>query len=192
MAKWVALFSQTGSEIVRLSEALGRAPDLIATNNKQTKIKYNEKLGSLGTVIMTGTHDQLMHYFATTPLYPPEETVITLHGYLRIVTPEVVNRYEIYNGHPALIHLHPELKGKDPQERTWENWILYSTVGSVVHRVNEKVDDGEIVSWVEQENKAINKNDLYRILEYTSGESWLKFLRKRLDENWDKRGSISR
>ena len=30
---WVALFSQTGSEIARLRERLGRWPDTIITNN---------------------------------------------------------------------------------------------------------------------------------------------------------------
>lgn len=185
MAKWIAFFSQTGSEIVRLSKLLGRVPDLIVTNNKQDKIKYHEKLSSLGNVIMIGTHKQIMEYFSKTNIYDPKDTVITLHGYLRIVTPEVINRYEIYNGHPALINQYPQLKGKDSQERTWDNWILYPTVGSVVHRVNEQVDDGEIVSWVEQKNNAVNKDDLYRILAYTSGQSWVNFLRKRFDENWN-------
>ncbi len=36
--KWVALFSQTGSEIRDLSKKLGRSPDLIMTNNRANDI----------------------------------------------------------------------------------------------------------------------------------------------------------
>ena len=35
MAKWIAFFSQTGSEIVNISKAIGRVPDLIVTNNDE-------------------------------------------------------------------------------------------------------------------------------------------------------------
>ena len=193
MVKWIAFFSQTGSEIVRISNALKRTPNLIVTNNKQEKIKHDDKIGALNSIIMTGTHDQIMDYFSRTYVHDPKETIITLHGYLRIIRPDVVKRYEMYNGHPALFNKYPELKGKDPQERTWENMIQYPSIGSVVHCVNDLVDDGDIVAWVEKESTHVTeKVDLYKELMYTSEQSWLNFLRKRFDENWDKRGSIGR
>ena len=73
-----------------------------------------------------------------------ENPIITLHGWLRIMPPEICNRYEIYNGHPGLITKYPELKGKDPQMRAWEG--DYEFCGSVLHRVTEGVDEGEIIN----------------------------------------------
>ena len=43
--------------------------------------------------------------------------LITLHGYLRIIPENICKQCKhIYNGHPGLINMYPELKGKDPQE----------------------------------------------------------------------------
>jgi len=40
---WIAFFSQTGSEIVNISQALGREPDLIVTNDRPDHLrKINE------------------------------------------------------------------------------------------------------------------------------------------------------
>lgn len=183
MLKWLAFFSQTGTEIVELSKALNRVPDLLVTNNDESKVKINPELRKLGTVLMYGRHDMLMNYFSGPNVYSPDKVIITLHGYLRILPPEVVTRYKIYNGHPALIDLFPELKGKDPQERTWEMLFRYSTIGSVVHRVNELVDDGEIVSRVEfSDTNVLNeKEQLYSTLRATSGKAWLNFLQRELN-----------
>ena len=40
--KWVAFFSQTGSEIVNISRALDKWPDLIVTNNQDDKTTHVE------------------------------------------------------------------------------------------------------------------------------------------------------
>ena len=36
---WIAFFSQTGSEIVNLQDALGRVPDLIVTNKRPDHLR---------------------------------------------------------------------------------------------------------------------------------------------------------
>ena len=36
---WVALFSQTGSEIANISEELGRRPDLVITNTRPEHLR---------------------------------------------------------------------------------------------------------------------------------------------------------
>ena len=36
---WIAFFSQTGSEIVNISQALGREPDLIVTNKRTENLR---------------------------------------------------------------------------------------------------------------------------------------------------------
>ena len=56
-----------------------------------------------------------------------DNTLITLNGWLRIVPPDKCAKYNIYNGHPGLITKYPELKGKDPQQRMWENIHEYDT-----------------------------------------------------------------
>ena len=182
MATWIAFFSQTGSEIVELSNQLQRVPDLIV-HNRSTKISPH--VYDLGTVLMSGTHSLLMDYFSNSNVYGEKETIITLHGYLRLLPPSVVNKYEIYNGHPGLFDRYPSLKGMDPQEKTWENRLDYPIVGSVVHRVNELVDDGEVVSKVEIENQFYTKNGLYSGLRKTSLEAWVNFLKVKLNETGD-------
>ena len=78
----------------------------------------------------------------------------------------------IYNGHPGLINMYPELKGKDPQERIKP---YMSLIGSVVHKVTPEVDAGEIVNNVAVKN---NRYDYYNILRETSLEAWEQFFEK--------------
>ena len=155
--KWVALFSQTGSEIKTLSNKIGRVPDTVLTNNK----KYD---GSLKPLI--AEHSAIMKYIATNH----QNDLITLHGYLRIIPEDVCRECKhIYNGHPGLINMYPELRGKDPQERIKPYMKL---VGSVVHKVIPEIDAGEIVSNIAVKN---NRNDYYNILRETSLEAWEQF-----------------
>ncbi len=155
--KWVALFSQTGSEIETLSNKIGRVPDTILTNNK----KYEGNLDPL-----VSDHAAIMKYIDLNHKYD----LITLHGYLRIIPEDVCRgcRY-IFNGHPGLINMYPELKGKDPQERIKPYMKL---IGSVVHKVTAEVDAGEIVSNIAVKN---NRFDYYNILRETSLEAWEQF-----------------
>lgn len=181
MAKWIAFFSQTGSEIVNLSKELGRVPDLIVTNNDEggyRGITWHPGIRELGTTIMYAQHDRIVDYFVGDNAYLSKDTLITLHGYLRIIPPRMCNKYEMYNGHPALITLYPELKGKDPQERTWEG--SYNTIGSVVHKVTEGVDEGEVISSVAYANRSNSKDELYSKLKQSSLEAWLWFLKGKL------------
>jgi len=175
--KWYAFFSQTGSEIVDISHAIQRVPDLIVSNNFEEKIKFNPKIRKLGPTIMQGDHSILMNYCRNQTLTNKDDILITLHGYLRILPSDLCDLYEIYNGHPAAIGMYPELKGKDPQIRTWEG--KYPSIGSVVHRVTAGVDEGEIISTVFATTKATSLEELYGILRQTSLQSWVDFLKMR-------------
>ena len=168
---WIALFSQTGSEIVALSDAIGRTPDLIVTNKELYQLNLHPRLKSLGT-IMYAKHDRLMEYFESTNLYSSESTIITLHGYLRIVSESMCRKYRIYNGHPAAIDLYPELKGKDPQARTWENKEKYKFIGSVVHEVIPAVDEGKIIKTIHFTNTATSLDDTFNMLKTASLSAW--------------------
>ena len=191
--KWVAFFSQTGSEIVNISKAIDRWPDVIVTN-KQTAEGVNEDLLSI-------VESTINRYIAL-PKQPTEtdylkvadilgysildekwqdEVLITLHGYLRILPPDFTKSSTIYNGHPGAIHIHPELKGLDPQKKAWkENHIR---VGCVIHKVIPELDDGPIV-----EKCLINNNfetfiDFLDALHVASSELWINFLNERLRNN---------
>jgi len=179
MAKgvWIALFSQSGSEINSLSSNLKVQP-LILTNNMRSSWVTGLK------VWHQKSHNELIEWLRKA--YPENEyrknVLITLHGYMRILPPDICERYSIYNGHPAAIDLYPELKGKDPQIRTWNGREKYSIIGSVVHKVVPEVDDGEIVSSSYYTNRVESEIEMFTKLRESSQESWLWFLRKKLCE----------
>jgi len=130
---WVAFFSQTGTEICDISKALGRAPDIVVTNAPEEKI--NEGIYNLGSLLYRVPDRPVSgQYFQAIPR--EMETIITLHGWLRIIPADVCEAYKgrIFNGHPALIDLYPELKGFNKQESVM-NRNTYPLIGSVIHEV---------------------------------------------------------
>ena len=165
--KWIALYSQTGSEIAALSDAIGRKPDIHLTNN----VEFTTNTAVSGT-ILRASHSWIVSYLETQSIYDPEDTIITLHGYLRILPSNICSKYTIYNGHPGAIDLYPELKGKDPQVRTWENKERYRFIGSVVHKVVPEVDAGDIVKSVHLSNTAQSINDTFSMLKMSSLTAW--------------------
>jgi hypothetical protein len=197
--KWVAFFSQTGSEIVNISKAIDRWPDVFVTNRQNTRGINKELL----SVVESGrTYPTGLNRYIILPPTPKEidylkvadilgysildekwrdEVLVTLHGYLRILPPDFTKSSTIYNGHPGAIHIHPELKGLNPQKKAWkENHIR---VGCVIHKVIPELDDGPIV-----EKCLINNNfetfiDFLDALHVASSELWINFLNERLRNN---------
>lgn len=172
--KWVAFFSQTGSEIVNLSRSLKRKPNLLVTNSFEEKIEFHPGIRELKVTIQSARHDILMDYFRRQTILSPADTLITLHGYLRIIPPDVCKKYNILNGHPGLITLYSELRGKDPQIKAWEG--NYPKIGSVVHKATAEVDEGPILSSIEYTNECKSLDEMYGKLRRSSLESWLKVL----------------
>lgn len=176
---WIAFFSQTGSEIANISEALGRKPDLIITNKDPYKCQD-----------VDGRIDRIYHLPIKPTVQDYQEIlsgyvnpIITLHGYLRILPKEICERYEIYNGHPGLITDYPELKGKDPQQRAWAGIQMgkYPIAGAVLHKVISEVDEGEILdSSCFSVSTELSLNELFRILKGVSLDMWVKFLKENL------------
>ena len=171
---WIALFSQTGSEIADLSESINRKPDFVITNadlpgDVDPRVHVDFRL----TKEEAKTLDILENIS-----FDIDETLITLNGWLRIVPPSKCNMYNIYNGHPGLITKYPELKGKDPQKRVWDNIDNYNEVGSVVHRVVEEVDAGKIICEETVPTRYIGSLDAtYDALRTTSFNAWYWFLK---------------
>lgn len=177
---WSTFFSQTGSEIVEISNSLNRWPDLIITNERPEHLrKIHPALeGKVTFVKNKPTDEELLMILGRY-----ENPIITLHGWLRIMPPTICNRFEIYNGHPGLISpkWFPQLKNKDPQIRAWEGIIRgeMKVAGCVIHRVTEGVDEGEILEETYFDVKGINSLDeFYKTLSNCSLQQWVAFLKK--------------
>jgi folate-dependent phosphoribosylglycinamide formyltransferase PurN len=179
--KWAALYSQSGSEICNISEQIGRYPDLVISDNvvgipKTDSRIINSKKAIYGQY-KTLTKSQKESYYDVLHDYD----VITLHGWLNIVPKSVCSKYKIYNGHPGLINLYPELKGKDPQVRTWDSIATYMYVGSVIHRVIPEIDCGEIIEYSRVlSTQCMSLDDTYDELRKTSLDSWLSFFKNKV------------
>jgi hypothetical protein len=154
---WIALFSQTGSEIADLSSALNKTPDFVITNADFDQVDSRVNVDFRVNKEEAKTLDILENLDFNT-----DNTLI-------------------YNGHPGLITKYPELKGKDPQERAWDNLHKYDVVGSVVHQVVEEVDAGEIVAKeFLSSSSLLTLDDTYSALKQTSFRAWYRFLKEHL------------
>ena len=177
MDRWIALFSQTGSEIVEVAESIGVWPSSIYTNNLNTELYHSTIRNKKIAVMSHAGIEETLGYAEDMS----GNTIITLHGYLRVLSPKITNTsLQIYNGHPAYISKYPELKGKDPQEKTWYNKEKYTMIGSTIHKVVAEVDSGNIIEEVIVENTCNSKEDMYNKLRATSIEAWINFLRGKL------------
>lgn len=139
----IALFSQTGSEIGRLID-----------NDFQPRLVYYDQTDPDVIDRSIDTESYAFRIpkkkvknvqFLRDCFGDPKTCFITLHGWLNIVPKEICEEYKIFNGHPGYITKYPELKGKDPQKRAFEDREKYKFIGSVIHRVTPEVDEGEIL-----------------------------------------------
>ncbi len=179
---WYAMFSHTGKELEAVSKRLGRRPDAIYANN----LGYD---GPLLSRVWFGQHGGILEN-SVGMLQP--NSVLTLHGYNRILSKwyvEYLKEYNIkcYNLHPAPIQLYKELKGKDPQERLFKGIQdgQYKYIGNVIHEVVPEVDSGEILAWDLMEvdsNAAICKSveSLSKSLHNAATLLWTEFLKEAL------------
>ena len=176
---WTALFSQTGSEIYNISKKLNRAPDIIVTNKPKDKILE----------IKPELFDEYRDRFVWLPKKPtveeyieaiPKGSFVTLHGWLRIIPAEVCELYEIYNLHPAPIHLegYDIYKGKDPQVRIFEDKTKYS--GNVIHKCIPELDAGEIIAKNQFDVSGFDLDMVFKLTHAKATELWCGFLEGRI------------
>jgi len=171
--KWVTLFSQTGAEICDIAEGLGKWPDLIITNERPDHLrKIDSRLD--GKVTFLPNKPSPEDYRRVLP----DDCVVSLHGWLRIVPPGICHDYTIFNGHPGLITMYPELKGKDPQVRAFEG--KYPVAGAVIHKVVAGVDEGRVLMEEKFNAEYLELDELFRILRDRSLYMWINFLKKSL------------
>ena len=168
MKNWIAMFSQTGSEICEISKRLNRWPDVIVTNNQDFESINQDLIGRSKMLFVPNNPDEGEYHRMMT-----EDDVITMHGWLRIVPEGICTRYPIYNGHPGLITKYPELKGKDPQKKAVE--LQLETSGCVIHKAIAEVDAGEIYMDSEVDIKGLNEDQVIEKLHEESIWLWVQF-----------------
>jgi len=171
---WIAFFSQTGGEIADIANSIGRWPDVIITNERPEHLRtIDERVEKQGYFTWANKPSE-EDYISQFEKY--SNPLVTLHGWLRIVPPYVCERTEIYNGHPGLITMYPELKGKDPQEKAFN--LKHEQIGCVLHKVTAGVDEGKIIAEERTNAFQLELDDIFRILKDRSLYLWTDFLKK--------------
>jgi folate-dependent phosphoribosylglycinamide formyltransferase PurN len=177
---WVACFSRTGFELYSIIKHLKVLPNKVICNQSPDKISIDKKLKDLlednGVEITfvnnSPTVEEYIEFFGEA------NKVITLHGWMRIVPPEICNRYQIYNGHPGLITTYPELKGKDPQKKAF--LLEHKVIGTVIHKVTAEVDDGEVLAQSSITNNYIDEQSVSIAIREISIQLWVNFLKQKI------------
>ncbi len=182
---WVACFSHSGKEIADIAVDTGRIPDVVLTNNLDANT-WDHRLQAYSSIffpVHIPFDDEKFDVIETLRNPEIENAIITLHGFMKIIPEDLCRTRDIWNGHPGLINYYSDLRGKDPQEKTWANIKSYQFVGSVVHKVTDKVDDASTIQTYCMVNNTCNsKEELYNTLRRTSLVSWLQFFDQMKDQ----------
>jgi folate-dependent phosphoribosylglycinamide formyltransferase PurN len=172
--KWIAFFSHTGNEIYNVSKQIGRFPDRVVTNKTPGDKQINKKLIDRVDVVYTKDRPDEADYSRVIW----DGSVVTLHGWMRIVPKSICKQHECYNLHPGLITHYPELKGADPQARVFEPIVCekYKRVGCVIHKVAAKVDSGKVYMERSVSNTFAGESTLTPYLHRMATDMWVDFL----------------
>jgi len=173
--KWIALFSRTGTEITNIINDTGRIPDRIICNKPYDKRNsiHSDLLSIYRHRLLFLPNNPTLHDYLSA-LGTSTNTLVTCHGWMRIIPTQVCQKYEIYNGHPGLANFYPELKGKDPQLKVLDK--QYKTIGSIIHKVTPEVDGGKVIKYKETEFENFTKDTIFDVLANLSKELWIEFL----------------
>lgn len=178
---WTAMFSRTGYELYCIIKALKTLPTQIICNRKPLKEGIDEKFWNF-----LQAQNYEITFVSKVPsvseydlfLQPPTNHVVTLHGWMRIIPPDICNKFNIYNGHPGDIITYPELKGKDPQQKAFD--LNHKTIGTVIHQVVAEVDAGGVCVHVKIDNKFKDAESVSIALREKSIDLWTDFLKTRI------------
>ena len=180
--KWIAFFSHTGDEIYKVSKNIGRYPDRVITNKSPGDETINKQLVKNTDMLYVKNRPDEQDYDRVIW----QDSVVTLHGWMRVVPKKICKQHKIYNLHPGLITKYPELKGADPQRRVFEcdDPDRYKFVGCVIHHVTPKVDDGRIIIERSTRNSFSGTPQLSCYLHRMATELWIDFINLSIDENY--------
>jgi folate-dependent phosphoribosylglycinamide formyltransferase PurN len=174
---WVTFFSQTGSEIYNISQILNKEPDVIITN------KPLDKIDTINQNLLDKFFDKLV-FVPKKPtveqyrLFIPENSFVTLHGWLRIIPPEICDQFEIYNLHPAPLKMYPDLKGFTPQEKVYNEKRDFS--GNTIHKCIAEVDAGDILAENTLFVRGFSLEQIFVETHKKATELWVDFLKNHL------------
>lgn len=177
MKPWITFFSQTGSDIYNVSQALKKEPDVIITN------KPMDEIDTINPDLLDRYFDRIL-FLPKKPTIEeyqtaiPEDSIVTLHGWLRIVPSEICEMFEIYNLHPAPLSKYAFLKGKDPQVRTYEMKLEYA--GNTIHKCTPELDSGEILAENFYAVGDRNLDEQFKETHKKASELWCTFLEDKL------------
>lgn len=167
---WVAFISQTGREVYNIYKQTGIKPLFVVTNNINRVIQEVKDEFDIKIIPNRPSVEDYLN------LEIPQNSIVTLNGWLRIVPKEIVNKYTIYNGHPGLINKYPELKGLDPQIRAIKG--DYELIGCVIHKVDELLDNGEILCSIQTNvNKSWSEDDYFNKFSQMMLDLWIGFFK---------------
>jgi len=177
MKNWIALFSQTGSEIYNISKILGKFPDRIITNNLDIENINQDLLREAYDRFWCVESKPSAEEYET---FLTEDSIITMHGWLRVVPPSICNKFTIYNLHPAPLTRYPHLKGKDPQKRIFNEGLEYG--GNTIHKCTSELDSGEILLENEVSVKSKSLDEIFSKTHNAASKLWIQFLASKISE----------
>ena len=166
---WVALFSNSGNELASICEKLGRWPDKVYLDKERTKV--NPWIKNQCEVL---PHADILERLKELP----EDAIVTLHGYLRIISGDSI-RSNMYNVHPGDIIKYPELVGIHPQRKAVD--LNLPTTGVVIHKVTDKLDGGDIQLFFSHDiEEGTDEKKLIDELRILSIKMWVMLLKGKL------------
>lgn len=180
--KWIAFFSQTGSEISTIIKKTGKHPFAVITTNKDfipsptNEKNIREKFEFENIFIIDRNIEEIKYESLLKNLNVSREDLITLHGYLRIIPASICKYYSIYNLHPGLITKYPILKGKDPQQKAFNLGLKES--GVIIHKVVPEVDSGPVVIEERVSIENLTLEEVYEQLHLLATNAWLDFFKQ--------------
>ena len=177
--EWYAFFSQTGKELAKIIQLTGKEPTKIVTNLsvEQVKEKVNPWLyENYKHKLMYLPNRPTVHDYINAIGYHPEDKLLTMHGWLRILPPTICFKYKAFNGHPGLITKYPELRGKDPQIKAYMG--NYISGGCVIHEITPELDEGPICLSEEVLLDDLSLDETFLILYQTSLNLWIEFFKE--------------
>ena len=162
---WIALFSNSGTELAEVIERTGKEPDIIFLDKFRTPIDKR-----IVDKVRYSSHEGVKDYLKASP----KDTLVTLHGYLRLLPEECITD-RTYNIHPGDIVMYPELRGIDPQKKAIE--LGLKSTGVVIHKVDAGIDTGEIQFVVTHDiEEGTDEETLIRELRDIGINMWINFL----------------
>jgi methionyl-tRNA formyltransferase len=166
---WIALFSNSGTELAEVIERTGTWPDIILLDKYRTPIDKR-----ITDKVQHSSHEDIKEYLKACP----KDALVTMHGYLRVLPEECITD-DTYNIHPGDIVKYPQLRGIHPQKKAIEEGL--DSTGVVIHKVDAGVDTGEIqMLSVHSIKEGSDEASLIKELRDIGINMWVDFLRGKL------------